>query len=389
MINYSKDVREMSILKIFASILAVLAGLWGLSSGQVSAQAICGDTNNDGLVDVRDACFLGEYIFRNGPPPDPFEVGDVNGDGSVNVGDASWLFRSTHESDYPSYLLCPLKDKAGETSSVHPENNPTKSGNAPFADAIDLNLVSQGGVGANDTIFAGGNYEVRIMIENSFRLYGMSMGFEVTAAGDIYWNWVDQPDGDFRNPFFTVNDASRIGVDAAVFDWAGIRTSVWTWDPGPSTIVSVATMALFEGMEMGPMEYMISMHLRTDSVEVGGPAPTFCIDTTQFGPHDGNLVYSAHDGGGLVPNTLWPSGGECWKVTYRCGDANTDGVLNVGDAVFIINHIFKDGPAPDPICAGYANSDGALNVGDAVYVITYIFNSGPPTISNCCHSFLE
>lgn len=31
----------------------------------------------------------------------------------------------------------------------------------------------------------------------------------------------------------------------------------------------------------------------------------------------------------------------------RCGDVNGDGTANVGDAVFLINYVFKGGPAPD------------------------------------------
>jgi uncharacterized protein (TIGR02145 family) len=35
---------------------------------------------------------------------------------------------------------------------------------------------------------------------------------------------------------------------------------------------------------------------------------------------------------------------------YVCGDANSDGTLNVSDAVYLINHIFIGGPAPDSTC---------------------------------------
>jgi hypothetical protein len=65
-------------------------------------------------------------------------------------------------------------------------------------------------------------------------------------------------------------------------------------------------------------------------------------------------------------------------VEYICGDANGDLEVNVGDAVFLINYVFKGGPAPDPIESGDANSDGQTNIGDAVYLIAYIFNGGPP-----------
>ncbi|MCP4567497.1 MAG: hypothetical protein GY841_07955 [FCB group bacterium] len=62
---------------------------------------------------------------------------------------------------------------------------------------------------------------------------------------------------------------------------------------------------------------------------------------------------------------------------YLNGDANRDETLNVGDAVFLINYVFKNGPAPEPLEAGEANCDLAINVGDAVYMINYVFKSGP------------
>ncbi|MEZ5360174.1 MAG: M28 family peptidase [Candidatus Zixiibacteriota bacterium] len=65
------------------------------------------------------------------------------------------------------------------------------------------------------------------------------------------------------------------------------------------------------------------------------------------------------------------------EIEYVFGDANGDGTVNVGDAVFLIQYIFRGGAAPDPEEAGDANCDGSLNVGDAVYIIQYIFAGGP------------
>lgn len=62
---------------------------------------------------------------------------------------------------------------------------------------------------------------------------------------------------------------------------------------------------------------------------------------------------------------------------YVLGDANADRKVNVGDAVFLINRIFKQGPAPNPMTAGDANCDNKVNVGDAVYLINHIFKAGP------------
>lgn len=66
---------------------------------------------------------------------------------------------------------------------------------------------------------------------------------------------------------------------------------------------------------------------------------------------------------------------------YVCGDANGDRRVNVGDAVMLINRVFKSGPAPNPPEAGDANCDSGLNVADAVYTINHVFKSGPKP---CC-----
>jgi len=67
-----------------------------------------------------------------------------------------------------------------------------------------------------------------------------------------------------------------------------------------------------------------------------------------------------------------------------CGDANSDATLNVADAVYLISYIFKNGPAPDPLCIGDANDDGTDNIADAVYLINYIFKGGPEPEPTCC-----
>lgn len=68
-------------------------------------------------------------------------------------------------------------------------------------------------------------------------------------------------------------------------------------------------------------------------------------------------------------------------VSYVCGNANGDGQLNIGDAVYLISYIFRGGPAPVPLGAGDGTCDGRINVGDAVYLVAYVFRGGP---APCC-----
>ncbi|MFH1701227.1 MAG: dockerin type I domain-containing protein [Candidatus Zixiibacteriota bacterium] len=71
-------------------------------------------------------------------------------------------------------------------------------------------------------------------------------------------------------------------------------------------------------------------------------------------------------------------------VCEVAGDANTDGQANVGDAVFLINNIFKGGPAPANKPATDVNRDCNINIGDAVFLINHIFKNGPrPYCSGC------
>ena len=52
---------------------------------------ICGDANSDNNTNVADASYIINYVFHDGPPPDPWEAGDANYDGSVNLGDAGYI----------------------------------------------------------------------------------------------------------------------------------------------------------------------------------------------------------------------------------------------------------------------------------------------------------
>jgi hypothetical protein len=59
------------------------------------------------------------------------------------------------------------------------------------------------------------------------------------------------------------------------------------------------------------------------------------------------------------------------------GDANGDGRINIGDPVYIVNYVFRNGAEPASIISGDVNCDSGCDVGDAVYLIKYVFKSGP------------
>jgi plastocyanin len=87
-----------------------------------------------------------------------------------------------------------------------------------------------------------------------------------------------------------------------------------------------------------------------------------------------------------IHSTPFPNGeirGQLVTPYFICGDANHDLKVNVGDAVYMINYVFKGGAKPNPPKAGDANCDFKLNVGDAVYLINYVFKSGAKPCNAC------
>ncbi len=62
---------------------------------------IRGDCNNDGIIDLGDVVHLISYLYRGGPPPEPFEAGDVNCDGVIDLGDVVYLINYLYQDGPP------------------------------------------------------------------------------------------------------------------------------------------------------------------------------------------------------------------------------------------------------------------------------------------------
>ncbi len=70
--------------------------------------------------------------------------------------------------------------------------------------------------------------------------------------------------------------------------------------------------------------------------------------------------------------------------TPYCGDCTGDGDINLGDVVYLIGYLYKQGPPPDPLCMGDANGDGSRDVGDVVLLINYLFKGNFAPCFDCC-----
>lgn len=146
------------------------------------------------------------------------------------------------------------------------------------------------------------------------------------AGQDIYTRFAYYTDGVTIYDGFYIDDVSPVGDFATTHTFTGLTD----------------TSRTFNGNPFGDYMYMVrAQDAQGQWSSYSGPALTY-----------------------IVP-------------IYIDGDANGDGGINVGDVVFLINNVFKDGPDPSPLLAGDANCDSDINVGDPVYLISFVFKAGP------------
>jgi hypothetical protein len=73
------------------------------------------------------------------------------------------------------------------------------------------------------------------------------------------------------------------------------------------------------------------------------------------------------------------------------GDANADGVVDMTDAIHLLNFLYTGGPAPRPLkCEPFAdfhngdvNGDSKLDISDPIYLLSWEFLGGPGPVKGC------
>ncbi len=83
------------------------------------------------------------------------------------------------------------------------------------------------------------------------------------------------------------------------------------------------------------------------------------------------------NGGNVVVLEIWRVGSGTPPETFRRGDVNGEGGVDIADAVYILQNLFANGPPITCPDAADANDDEAVDLADAVYILQYFFAHGP------------
>jgi PKD repeat protein len=197
----------------------------------------------------------------------------------------------------------------------------------------------------SDTVYAGRAAVIDVNLTNSQPLQVFTIPFDFSVGMNM-----------------TLDSFTTAGTRAAGF--ATVRVAGTPSDEQQAIYFS-GTSPIPAGS--GPI---MKLFFRTDPYTIGNSKAQ--IDTVTVSGYSLKLSASEFD---YIPVAY---GGEVVIRDVARGDANNDGLVNVGDAVSMINFVFKGGAEPITIESGDANSDFVANVADAVYVINFIFRGGPP-----------
>jgi hypothetical protein len=96
----------------------------------------------------------------------------------------------------------------------------------------------------------------------------------------------------------------------------------------------------------------------------------------------GNSFLSDEDGE-LIPFRYQQ--GELMAWFGREGDANADSTIDIGDAVRLLDYLYRGGAVPCIPESADPNGDCQVELGDVVQLITYLFRNGPAPQEGCWH----
>src|SRR3989338_8370446 len=76
----------------------------------------------------------------------------------------------------------------------------------------------------------------------------------------------------------------------------------------------------------------------------------------------------------IIPLTLALE--SCHNPVLR-GDADEDSRLTISDGIYILNYLFRGGPAPECIEMADFDENNLITMGDAIKLFKFLFQGGP------------
>jgi hypothetical protein len=364
------------------------AGAVNYTGGYSPKSVFCADLDGDDDLDLAVANASGASnnvsIFKNN--------GDGTFAGAVNYGAGNTpqsVFCADLDGDDDLDLAVANADLFSGNISILKNN-----GDGTFAGAV--NYAAGGGPYSVFCAYMDGDDDLDLAVANH---WGHSLSILMNNGDATFQSPVDYAPGGggiYPNSVFCADLDGDLDMDVAVAN--GLTDDVWilmnygdgslgpiqyySAGDAPSSIFCAdidddADMDLVVANESGNDVSILEnngsgVFLSAVNFSAGqDPRSVFCADLDADDDLDLAVANFNSDNVSILLNLLNQS-------SFVRGDANGNGTVDVGDVLYLVNYLYRGGPAPSPVDAGDANCDGIVFVNDIIFLVNYLFRGGPP-----------
>jgi len=294
------------------------------NQGSVPACLAAADVNDNGLVELSDFTYLVNFRFNNGPPPPaPFDEQGVDptpDEGFTSEPDARFSFRLGSGAGVP-----------GNTGIALPL---TLSNEVPVTGVTAAFEYDPESLRIDEIVTEEGTLLSAESAEYIVATFDNNVGFAFVAALK-----------DFATPF---------GFDSG--------ESV-NFPAGEEQLIATVKCAVVITADKGTAEVSF-----VDGRKVTNPS----LEEERPGIH--NLVFL---GNSAARPALIEGGSVEIRQGFIRADANFDKGVDISDAVFFLDWVFKSGSRPACADAADSNNDTRLDLSDAIWTLSFLFRGGP------------
>jgi len=121
----------------------------------------------------------------------------------------------------------------------------------------------------------------------------------------------------------------------------------------------------------------------TFEIAADAPEQIVVVDTTMIAPSNYLTIVDA-DATSSIPEFAPGLITVLNCLVELTGDVQEDGVITIVDIVYLVNYLYRAGPAPTPMpLAADVQCDGSVSAADIVYLVNYVLKAGPPPCDVC------
>lgn len=158
---------------------------------------------------------------------------------------------------------------------------------------------------------------------------------------------------------------------------------------GASTFFAIRNSSyIYDGVSESEKFSFLTHHF-ADTASLTSYDQSYCIATGPFDLSPGAsdtaafVMIGAKDLASLRNSASMAKAHFDTAASFLCGDVDRSGIVDISDAIFLVDFIFGAGMAPDPLRAGDVDCSLRVDLSDVVYLVNYVFGAGITPCALC------